>query len=372
MTRFNPIVSGLPATTPFVGPEAIERRSGSEFILRLGANESAFGVSPKAAEAMREAVFRSSWYGDPESHDLRAALAGHHGIAMDEICIGAGIDELLGVVVRMLTEPGSPVVTSRGAYPTFNYHVAGFGATLEAVPYRDDHEDPEALLERVRETGAPLAYLANPDNPMGTWHAAARMRSLVGSVPEGTVLVLDEAYLDFAPDEAIWPMDPSDPRVLRMRTFSKAHGMAGARIGYCVGHRSLIAGLNKIRNHFGVNRIAQAGALASLGDPEFIAGVVQEVDAGRKEYEELAASLGLTAIPSAANFVAIDVGGGTRARALLAELEKRRVFVRMPGVAPLDRCVRISVGTAPERTVLAELLPEAIQAVDAAPLSPSA
>ena len=365
MTRFNPIVSGLPATTPFVGPEAIERRSGSEFILRLGANESAFGISPKAAEAMREAMQRSSWYGDPESHDLRATLAERHGVAMDEICIGAGIDEILGVVVRMLTEPGSPVVTSRGAYPTFNYHVAGFGAQLEAVPYRDDHEDPDAVLARVRDTGAPLAYLANPDNPMGTWHDAARMRSFVDSMPEQTVLVLDEAYLDFAPEAAVWPMDPSDPRVLRMRTFSKAHGMAGARIGYCVGHRSLIAGLNKIRNHFGVNRIAQAGALASLGDPEFIAGVVQEVDAGRREYTDLAASLGLTAIPSAANFVAVDIGSGTRARALLEELEKRRVFVRMPGVTPLNRCVRISVGTAPERSALAEVLPGAIRAVDA-------
>ena len=365
MTRFNPIVRGLPATTPFVGPEAIERRTGKEFALRLGANESAFGVSPRAAEAMREAVPGASWYGDPESHDLRAALAAHHGVAMDEICVGAGIDELLGVVVRMLTEPGSPVVTSLGAYPTFNYHVAGFGAKLEAVPYRDDHEDPDALLQRVRDTGAPLAYLANPDNPMGTWHGTGRVRALIQDMPEGSVLVLDEAYLDFAPAEAIWPMDTTDPRVLRMRTFSKAHGMAGARIGYCVGHRSLIAGLNKIRNHFGVNRIAQAGALASLGDPGFIDGVTAEVDAGRKEYCRMAESVGLEAIPSAANFVAVDVGGSARARALLAELEKRRVFVRMPGVPPLDRCVRISVGTRPDRAGLAAIFPEAVQAIDA-------
>lgn len=363
MPRFNSIVRGLPATIPFVGPEAIERRRKADFLLRLGANESAFGISPGAAAAMREAAQRISWYGDPESHELRAALAVRHGVAMEEVCVGEGIDALLGLVVRMLTEPGSPVVTSLGAYPTFNYHVAGFGARLEAVPYRDDHEDPDALLERVRETGALLVYLSNPDNPMGTWHDAARIRGLLAEIREPAVLILDEAYLDFAPEEAHWPMDPSDPGILRMRTFSKAHGMAGARIGYCVGHRSLIEGMNKIRNHFGVNRIAQAGALASLADSEFVAGVAREVDAGRKEYCRLAEELGLRALPSAANFVAMDVGGSDRARALLAELERRRVFARMPGVTPLDRCVRISVGTAGERAALARVLPEALHAL---------
>ena len=367
MPRFNSIVSELPATTPFVGPEAIERRTGSEFALRLGANESAFGISPRARVAMQEAVLQASLYGDPESHDLRAALAAHHGVAMDEVCVGAGIDELLGVVVRMLTVPGAPVVTSRGAYPTFNYHVAGFGARLEAVPYRDDCEDPDAVLQRVLDTGAPLAYLANPDNPMGTWHPAERIRAFISELPEQTVLVLDEAYLDFAPAETSWPMDPTDPRVLRMRTFSKAHGMAGARIGYCVGHRSLVEGLNKIRNHFGVNRVAQVGALSSLGDPQFVAGVAAHVDAGRAEYSLLAKDLGLLSIPSAANFVAIDVGSSARARALLVELERRRVFVRMPGVPPLDRCVRISVGTASDRASLAAILPEALRAVDSEP-----
>ena len=159
---------------------------------------------------------------------------------------------------------------------------------------------------------------------MGTWHDAARIRRFVESLPENVVLALDEAYIDFAPEGTDWPMDPEDPRVLRLRTFSKAHGLAGARIGYCVGHRDLVTGLNKIRNHFGVSRIAQVGALASLRDPEFVAQVIAEVAAGREDYARLAASLGLVALPSATNFVAIDVGGGDRARALLEELEAAR------------------------------------------------
>ena len=365
MIPFSSIVRELPATTPFVGPEAIERRTGRPFDLRIGANESAFGVSPRAAAAMREAIDNISWYGDPEGHDLRAALAEHHRVEPGEVCLGAGIDELLGFVVRMLGEPGTPVVTSAGAYPTFNYHVSGLGARLVAVPYRDDHEDPDVLAQAVRETGAPLVYLANPDNPMGTWHDAARVRALIEALPENVVLALDEAYIEFAPEGTDWPMEPDDPRVLRLRTFSKAHGMAGGRIGYCVGHRDLVTGLNKIRNHFGVNRIAQAGALASLRDPGFVAGVIAEVAAGREEYARMAAALGLAPLRSATNFVAIDVGGGDRARALLRELEARGVFVRMPGVAPLDRCIRITVGTAPERAAFASIFPEALAAMDA-------
>ena len=260
------LVDSLPSTIPFVGPETLERQRGETFQVRVGANESAFGVSPKAAEAMREAVANIAWYNDPEAYDLRSAIAARHGVSLDEVLLGAGIDEMLGNVVRMVIEPGMPVVTSLGAYPTFNYHVAGFGGVLEAVPYRDDRIDLEALLDAVRRTEARLVYLANPDNPMGTWHDAAQVRAFIDDLSESTLLVLDEAYIEFAPASAVFPIDADDPRVIRMRTFSKAHGMAGARIGYAIAPSRTIGGLGRIRNHFGVNRIAQAGALASLGD----------------------------------------------------------------------------------------------------------
>ena len=291
MIPFSTIVRELPATLPFIGPEAIERRIGRPFEARVGANESALGVSPSVAEAMREALGHISLYGDPEGYDLRAALAAHHRVELEEVCLGAGIDELLGLVVRMLTDPGAPVVTSAGAYPTFNYQVAGLGARLVTVPYRDDHEDPDALAEAVRETGAPLVYLANPDNPMGTWHDAKRIRRFVESLPENVVIALDEAYIEFAPPGTDWPMEPDDPRVLRLRTFSKAHGLAGARIGYC-GVTATVTGLNKIRNHFGVRDRASRGA--RLAPTRSSWRRFKEVAAGREEYARLAASLGVT------------------------------------------------------------------------------
>ena len=173
--RFTPLLKSLPATVPFVGPEAQERVRGAPFLARLGANESVFGPSPQAIAAM-EAAAGDVWkYGDPENHDLRHGIAAHHGVPPENVMVGEGIDGLLGYVARMCIEPGDAVVTSEGAYPTFNYHVAGYGGVLHKVPYKGDHEDPEALLENARAVDAKLIYLANPDNPMGTWHDADRV-----------------------------------------------------------------------------------------------------------------------------------------------------------------------------------------------------
>ena len=166
------IVAGLPPMIPFVGPETLERRIGRPFDVRVGANESAFGISPKAREAMRGAVECVAWYNDPDNFDLRTALSARHGVELDEICVSAGIDDLLGLIVRIFVEAGAPVVVSQGSYPTFAFHVNGFGGRAELVPYMDDRVDLDGLAARVVETGAHVVYLANPDNPMGTWHDA--------------------------------------------------------------------------------------------------------------------------------------------------------------------------------------------------------
>jgi histidinol-phosphate aminotransferase len=353
---FTRIVQEIPATVPFLAPEAIERRSGKALTLRLGANESAFGPSPQALEAMREAAAQVNWYGDPESYDLRMALAGRHGVGLENIVIGCGIDDLLELIVRTYLQPGQTAVTSLGGYPTFAYHVAGYGGKLERVPYNDDRNDLAGLAEAANRSQARIVYLANPDNPSGSWVTAEEIGAFVDALPQDCLLLLDEAYSDFAPENALPPVDVSDPRVIRARTFSKAHGMAGARIGYALATDEIIAAFDKIRLHFGVNRVAQAGALASLQDTAHLESVVASVAEGRDEYAALARELGFTPLPSATNFVTMDVGGVERARALVAALAERGVFIRMPGAPPLDRCVRVTVGTPKERAEFAEIL----------------
>jgi histidinol-phosphate aminotransferase len=306
---------------------------------------------------MAAAAAQVNWYCDPEGFVLREALAARHGVARGNIVLGSGIDDLLGLIVRAVIDPGDAVVMSHGAYPTFAFHVNGFGGKLVTVPYRDDRNDPMALAAAARECGARLVYLSNPDNPSGSWLDAEAQLALIAGLPPGCLLVLDEAYADFTPPGVLPETDPEDIRLIRVRTFSKAHGMAGARIGYAIAPAEIVSAFDKIRNHFGVNRMAQEGALASLGDPGFIADVVQQVEAGRRDYERIALELDLRALPSMTNFVAIDCGGSAKAKAILTRLrERERVFIRMPGVPPLDRCIRVSVGTPPERALFAEAL----------------
>jgi len=354
--RFTDQVQRLPSSVPFVGPETLERQAGRRFASRIGANESAFGLSPAAIEAMSASLGISgcSWYADPENHELRSALAKLHNVDIDCICVDAGIDSLLGLSVRMLMESGDHVVTSDGAYPTFNYHVNGFGGVLHKTPYKHHHEDPEALLGAAELHNACLVYIANPDNPMGTWHPADTMQSMIDNLPACSTLLLDEAYIEFAPDNTAPPINTDNPQVIRFRTFSKAYGMAGMRIGYAIAHPDMITAFNKIRNHFAINRLAQIAATASVNDKTFLQAVMDKTLAGRDRIYRFANDNNLAYLPTATNFVAVDLQSSERAKDLLAELNKHGVFIRMPGVAPLNRFIRVGIGSVEEHNTFVE------------------
>lgn len=360
----NSLIANLPSTTPFVGPETIERQRGRRFELRLGANESVFGPSPHALEAIRSAAPEIALYGDPENWELRAALSQREGVTPDQVIVGCGIDDLLGTLIRVLLNPGDPAVASLGAYPTVGFHMAGYGAHLERVPYLDFQNDLEALATTAQRIHARIVYVANPDNPTGTVHSGADISRLLASIPADCALLLDEAYTEFAPATTREITPVGDPRLIRLRTFSKAYGMAGARIGYAIGSVALAREVEKVRLHFGVTRLSQIAALAALGDQPYLEQVVADVAQGRDEYSTLARDLGLTPLPSATNFVAFDMGSTERAQALGAALTQRDVFIRTPGVGP-TQLIRITVGTAQQRERFAQLFREALAVVDA-------
>lgn len=360
--RYTPLVSDLPSTVPFVGPESQERDRKLLFDARLGANENMFGPSPKALAALRKYSNEQWMYGDPTSFDLRCALAEKHKISTDNIVVGEGIDGLLGYLVRLLISEGDHVVTSDGAYPTFNYHVSGFGGKLHKVPYLADCEDIVSLIKKARSVDAKLIYFANPDNPMGTHVPGYKIIEALKDLPEGCLFILDEAYSEFAPDSSLPNLEITDMRVVRLRTFSKAYGMAGARVGYAMAEENLINSFEKIRNHFGMNRVAQKAAFEALSDNQWLLEMVQKVESGRQRIYKIAASNNLKPISSSTNFVAIDCGqDGTFAKKVLTELISLGIFVRMPFVSPQDRCIRVSVGKKRDLDKFEEALPAALK-----------
>lgn len=359
---FTPTIASLPKLVPFVGPEAMERARGRPFLVRLGANESVFGPSPKVVAAMREAAGENWKYSDPENFELRAAIAAHHGVAMENVVVGEGIDGLLGLTCTLFLTPGTPVVTTDGAYPTFNFHVMAHGGTLHAIPMRDMREDVPRLIETAKAVSARLVYVSNPNNPIGSWWSADDLKSMIGALPAETLLILDEAYVDTAPSGTEPPIDVSNPQVVRYRTFSKAYGLAGARIGYAIGERNVIEAFDKVRNHYGINRVGQIGALAALLDQTYLRDVVGSIASARERIAAIASEHDLSPLPSGANFVAIDCRrDGAFAARVLTGLLDRDVFVRKPVAKGIDHCIRVSCGHHDDLAVFANALPAAIE-----------
>lgn len=359
--RFAAIPAALSDAMPFVGPDTLERLRGRPFRARIGANESGFGPSPSVIDAIRRKIPEAWRYGDENGHALREAIAEANGAQVENVVLGEGIDGLLGLTCRLFLNPGDAAATLTGAYPTFNYHVEGYGGRIAARPYRAFAPDLDALFGAARESGAKLVYLANPDNPTGAVIPGAEVAARLDDLPEGALFLHDEAYAEFDPAAAL-PVAADDPRVIRFRTFSKAYGMAGLRVGYALAAPDVAAGFNRIRNHFGVGNIAQAAALAALRDQGWLAEVVRRAGEAKARIAAIARASGLDPQPSSTNFVAIDCGDAARSTALVAALEARDVFIRRPGAAPLGRLVRVSASSAGDLDVFEAELPQALTA----------
>jgi histidinol-phosphate aminotransferase len=355
------LTQGLGAST-LSGAEDLARSVGLPSLVRLGMNESPFGPSPKALAAIRAEAERANRYGDPSLVELRTALAARHGVELANVTVGAGIDDLLSLIVRTYVSAGATAIAGLGSFPTFEMHVTGYDANVERVPYRPDGRlDLEGFIAAARRLGGGLIFFPNPDNPSGTAYAWNDVLAFLDALPDDTLVIHDEAYANFLPPAERFPLDALDPRLIRTRTFSKEYGLAGMRVGYALGTAEASAALNALRQLYGVGRLSQIAALAALGDEEFVESVVQRTAEGRAEYDALGKRLGLPTLPSTTNFVLFDFGGVERAQEAQAELIRLGFHVRKPAHPPLDRYVRISVGAPPERAKLARALEKIVQ-----------
>lgn len=360
MFAYRKLLAGPPIRAPFVGPKELERRRGRPYKARLGANECLFGVSPLAMRVMAESGREVAFYSDPTNRDLRDAIAVSWGQSLSRVVVAEGIEGLLGLFVRAFIEPGDVSITSLGAYPSFDFYVSGCEGRVVHVPYLPScWNDVDQLAEGAERHRAKLLYLANPDNPSGTLLPPLQIQRLIERIPPTCVLLLDEAYAEFAGTELL-PANMSWPNLVRLRTFSKLYGLAGARVGYALAESELVHALESIRQHFAVGKLSQEMALAAFHDHTFLADVLSQTDEGREEYCTLAGRIGATVLPSSANFVAFDFGTASLAKLMADYLEKRDVFVRRPSDPPLDRLIRVTVGPPEARAYLCEVLLEAM------------
>ena len=360
--KFTKIANGLPVSVPFVGPESQERENKFSFDARMGANESVFGPSTRVMNAIKAQAEHVWKYGDPESFDLLQTLSEFYKLPKQSFIVGEGIDGLLGNLVRLFIEPGDKVVSSLGAYPTFKYHVDGFGGNMSLVPYNNNYEDLDALLSTAKKNKAKVLYLSNPDNPMGTFHSKEKIQDFIHNVPEDTVLCLDEAYSDFVDINELAPIDIEKENVIRFRTFSKAYGLAGLRIGYGIGNKKMVEAFNKVRNHFGVNKLGQIAAKVALEDQEHLQAVLKKVEKSKKDIASIFKKFGFNSLASRTNFVPINSGGDEKfATKLMNRLLQEKIFVRMPSVKPLNSFIRITAGTNSHLKVLDDAMTRIIK-----------
>jgi len=298
--------------------------------------------------AARAVLGDSNRYPDGGTHLLREALAERRGVSQEEMFVGLGSSELIDLASRVLLRAGLQGLTSEGAYAPFSVAIRASGAELELVPQREFAFDLKAMARAITpKTG--VIYLANPNNPTGSAFGSEEFNEFLAAVPDGVLVVLDEAYIHYAVSMALRDSVEAyrqRKNLLILRTFSKVYGLAGLRIGYAIGRPELLSAMNKLRTPFNTSGVAQAAALAALDDTEHVTRCIETNAAERKRLSEGLAKQGFRPVPSEANFVFMTVGPD--AKALSDDLLQMGVIVRPLGWMGFPEAIRISIGTTEE------------------------
>ncbi len=339
----NPAVLTQPVYEPGKPIEYVARELGLDpaTIIKLASNENPFGPSPKAVAAARVALDHGELYPDGGCYELRQKLAGVRGVGANQLAMGNGSNEIIELLGHVLLRPGDEVVMGMPAFVVYKLVTLLFGATPVEVPLTNHTHDLQKMAAAVTPR-TKLVFVCSPNNPTGTANSEAELLAFARSLPEHVVVVFDEAYAEYveqAPD--LRPLLREGRKVVCLRTFSKIHGLASLRIGYGYGSPEMAALLNRVRQPFNVNAIAQAAAVAALDDAEFAARCARENRAGLAQLEAGFRERGLEWVPSVANFVLVKVGAGGR---VFDALQRRGVIVRPMGPYGMPEWVRVTVG----------------------------
>jgi histidinol-phosphate aminotransferase len=348
-------------------PESeLRRELGLSNIIKLASNENPLGPGAAAAQAAAATLSECARYPDGNGHELKSALAAHHGVDVACITLGNGSNDVLELLARAFCTPADQVLFSAHAFAVYPLVAQAVGAEAvvapalgadQAMPYG---HDLAAMADRIGHRTR-LIFVANPNNPTGTWIDAATLEAFVSVVPETCLVVVDEAYTQYA--ESCGVSSALDwltrfPNLVVTRTFSKAYGLAGLRVGYSVSRPEVADLMNRVRQPFNVNLPAQAAATAALADTAHLARSVELNNVQRARLTEAGHERGLDSLPSAANFLCLDMG--RTAQPIFQAMLKRGVIVRPVANYGLPNHLRVTVGTEPENTRFIQVLDEAL------------
>ena len=339
----SPYVAGRPI-------DEVKRELGLDHVVKLASNENPIGPSPMAVEAVREAAGRMHLYPDASGYEIKAKLAAKYGLGLDNVMLGNGSDEHIHLLGLVLLQAGDEMVL---ADPTFVRYAASAelaGVQVVRVPLDNDLRHDVKAMAAAFTDKTKMVYVANPHNPTGTVVTNYEVDHLVDSLPAGATLVLDEAYVEYARDSVSFPDSlsyiKSGKQVVSLRTFSKAYGLAGIRVGYGFASPDLCDAINRAREPFDVNSLAQVAAVAALDDVQHLARSIAVNQEGMRRIVEAAKALGFKAVTSYANFVCIQIDRpGTN---VFDQLLKKGIIIRPGEPLGLPNHIRVSVGTPDE------------------------
>jgi len=339
-----PHILALTAYEPGKPEDELRRELGIDDVVKLGSNENPYGPSPKAVEASRAEGIPLERYPDPRGYELREALAAHHGVPSDQLCLGNGSNELIDLICRVVASRGDHAVFGHPSFPCYRIGSVAQELRFTAVPLRDDlHWNVDDLLDAVTPE-TKLLFVSNPNNPTGGYIAKPELERLLRSLPKRVLAVIDEAYVEYADAEDFAPateLRDTRERLAILRTFSKAYGLAALRVGYVLGTTELVFDLNRLRAPFNVGTLGQVAAKAALGDQAHLRRSVAATVRERRRLGEALEAAGLRIAPSQGNFVLLNVQKA--GRAVYEDLLHEGVIVRAMG-PPLQSWIRVTVG----------------------------
>jgi histidinol-phosphate aminotransferase len=327
------------------GIEEIQREFGIERVCKLGSNENPLGASPLALKAIAKVMDTLHLYPDG-GLGLRRVLAGKFDLKTENVIAGSGSEGIMSNIIRTFLCDEDEVLTTEAAFIGFQVLAKSRGVKYRTVPYRDWHYDLPALAAAINER-TKIVYLANPNNPTGTIFSKHEFDEFYSHVPERVLIILDEAYFEYAKDNPRYPdsMHYRYDNVITLRTFSKIYGLAGVRIGYGFAHEDLIANLLKVKLPFEPSTVAQAAGIGALTDKEFLHRSLELNARGLQFLSSALREMGMTVVPSEANFVMVVLPGADQASQLTRELLAQGIIVRPLASFGLPNCIRISTGT---------------------------